>query len=234
MFPWGYNQQAATIKISTYTTANAPTPIETVPVTEGASGLSLEAAGVTNSDINHTHRIRYGSNKWSESDLRMRLNSTEPIGGNVWERKSKFSHKPSWATNESGFLHGVDADFLAVLGNVRKTTALNTITDGGGSETLDEKIFLLSRSEVFAGKENNVDEGSPYPYYKNYSDYTSENAGNDKNRIKYNSGGTSYYWWLRSPVTGHASSVRYVDPSGALNGVGASSSNGLALACCII
>ena len=131
-------------------------------------------------------------------------------------------------------LGGVDPDFLSVLGEVTKVTALNTLTDGGGSKTSTEKIFLLSCSEVYGNFENSVDEGAAYPYYKNYSDFASKNDGNDTNRIKYQSNGTPYYWWLRTPDTGDARYVRFVIPTGALNTYIASNSLGLAPACCII
>lgn len=233
MFPWAYQQQASATKVSTYVNANASAAIETVSVQEGSEGTSLGTADGTVSDLNHIHRARYGSNNWAESDLRMRLNSSAAPGG-TWTRQSKFSHKPSWADTESGFLRGVDPDFLSVLGEVTKVTALNTLTDGGGSKTSTEKIFLLSRSEVYGNFENSVDEGAAYPYYKNYSDFASKNDDNDTNRIKYQSNGTPYYWWLRTPYTGNASNVRGVTPTGAINSSGASNSSGLAPACCII
>ena len=93
---------------------------------------------------------------------------------------------------------------------------------------------MLSRSEVYGNFENSVDEGAAYPYYKNYSDFASKNDGNDTNRIKYQSNGTPSYWWLRTPITGYASNVRYVNPTGAINSGGANGSIGLAPACCII
>ena len=157
----------------------------------------------------------------------MRLNSSAAPGG-TWTRQSKFSRKPSWADTESGFLRGVDPDFLSVLGEVTKVTALNTLTDGGGSKTSTEKIFLLSCSEVYGNFENSVDEGAAYP------DFASKNDGNDTNRIKYQSNGTPYYWWLRTPHTGYAHYVRNVYPTGAISYDGASHSDGLAPACCII
>lgn len=233
MFPWAYQQQASATKVSTYVNANASAAIETVSVQEGSEGTSLGTADGTVSDLNHIHRARYGSNNWAESDLRMRLNSSAAPGG-TWTRQSKFSHKPSWADTESGFLRGVDPDFLSVLGEVTKVTALNTLTDGGGSKTSTEKIFLLSRSEVYGNFENSVDEGAAYPYYKNYSDFASKNDGNDTNRIKYQSNGTPYYWWLRTPSTGSAVLVRYVNPTGAVGNGNANNSYGLAPACCII
>lgn len=233
MFPWAYQQQASATKVSTYVNANASAVIETVSVQEGSEGTSLGTADGTVSDLNHIQRARYGYNNWAESDLRMRLNSSAAPGG-TWTRQSKFSHKPSWADTESGFLRGVDPDFLSVLGEVTKVTALNTLTDGGGSETSTEKIFLLSRSEVYGNFENSVDEGAAYPYYKNYSDFAIKNDGNDTNRIKYQSNGTPYYWWLRTPSTGNAYNVRNVHPTGAVYGSGANNSFGLAPACCIV
>lgn len=233
MFPWAYQQQASATKVSTYVNANASAVIETVSVQEGSEGTSLGTADGTVSDLNHIHHVRYGSNNWAESDLRMRLNSSAAPGG-TWTRQSKFSHKPSWADTESGFLRGVDPDFLSVIGEVTKVTALNTLTDGGGSKTSTEKIFLLSRSEVYGNFENSVDEGAAYPYYKNYSDFASKNDGNDTNRIKYQSNGTPYYWWLRTPHTGYARHVRNVNPTGAIDHSHASNSFGLAPACCIV
>ena len=93
---------------------------------------------------------------------------------------------------------------------------------------------MLSRSEVYGNFENSVDEGAAYPYYKNYSDFASKNDGNDTNRIKYQSNGTPYYWWLRTPYTGNAYYVRTVTPTGAIYDYSANHSNGLAPACCII
>ena len=233
MFPWAYQQQASATKVSTYVNANASAVIETVSVQEGSEGMSLGTADGTVSDLNHIHRVRYGSNNWAESDLRMRLNSSAAPGG-TWTRQSKFSRKPSWADTESGWLRGVDPDFLSVLGEVKKVTALNTLTDGGGSKTSTEKIFLLSRSEVYGSFENSVDEGAAYPYYKNYSDFASKNDGNDTNRIKHQRNGTPYYWWLRAPLTGYAHYVRNVFPTGVIDSSGAYGSIGLAPACCII
>ena len=233
MFPWAFQQQASATKVSTYVNANASAVIETVSVQEGSEGTSLGTADGTVSGLNHIQRARYGSNNWAESDLRMRLNSSAAPGG-TWTRQSKFSHKPSWADTESGFLRGVDPDFISVLGEVTKVTTLNTLTDGEGSKASTEKIFLLSRSEVYGNLENGIDEGAAYPYYKNYSDFANKNDGNDTNRIKYLSNGTPYYWWLRTPSTDYAYGVRGVSPAGAVNSVSANNSYGLAPACCIV
>lgn len=228
MFPWGYQKQAADTKISTYGSVTSTTVIESVAVTEGANGTALETVG----ECNHTHRIRYGSNNWMQSAMRQYLNS-DAAAGSVWTPKTNFDRPPSWATNTAGFLNGLDADFLAVIGEVDKITTLNTLTDGGGSETNAEKFFLLSRSEVYGGKENGILEGDAYPYYSETSDLSAAGTGADTNRIKYRNG-AAQYWWLRSPYTSNSNYVRYVDTTGNVSNYTAFNSIGVAPACCII
>lgn len=228
MFPWGYQKQAADTKISTYASVTSTTVIESVAVTEGANGTALETVG----ECNHTHRIRYGSNNWMQSAMRQYLNS-DAAAGSVWTPKTNFDRPPSWATNTAGFLNGLDADFLAVIGEVDKITTLNTLTDGGGSETNAEKFFLLSRSEVYGGKENGILEGDAYPYYSETSDLSAAGTGADTNRIKYRNGAVQY-WWLRSPHTSISHGVRFVGTAGNVSNNLAATSYGVAPACCII
>lgn len=101
---------------------------------------------------------RYGYNNWEHSAIRQWLNS-EKTAGNWWEAKHLGDVAPGYATTYDGFLAGLDADFKKIIGTTKKVTALNTITDGGGSVELLEKIFLLSRTEVSGGNENNIAEG---------------------------------------------------------------------------
>ena len=76
-------------------------------------------------------------------------------------------------------------------------------------------------------------EGEPYPFYSDYSDYASANAGADKNRIKYR-GGSPQWWWLRTPNTGSGYGVRNVYAGGNLSINNANNSNGVAPACNVI
>lgn len=232
-FPWNWNTQASTTKVSTYKSRTDNAAIETVGVTEGTGGTSLGTADGKTTNMNHSHRIRYGSNNWVESAMRQYLNS-DKAAGSVWTPQTKFDRPPSWNASTAGFMNGLDADFLAVIGKTTKVTCRNTVTDGGGSDTTKDKFFLLSRREVFAGNEvSNVTEGEPYPFYSDYSDYTNANAGADKNRIKYR-GGSPQWWWLRTPNTGNGFSVRYVNTDGLLDSNGARNSNGVAPACNVI
>lgn len=233
MFPWGYNTQAASTKVSTYASRTATAAIESVSVVEGTEGTSLGTADGNTANMNHTHRIRYGSNNWVESAMRQWINS-DKAAGSVWTPQTKFDRPPSWAASTAGFLNGIDADFLEVIGETEKVTCRNTVTDGGGSDITTDKFFLLSRREVYAGNEvSGVIEGEPYPYYSDYSDLSAAGTGNDTNRIKYRNG-SPQYWWLRTPYSALGDRVRYIHPAGTMDYNGAHISSGVAPACNII
>lgn len=229
-FGWSYNTQASAAKITAYN--DEGTQIEQVGVTEGSDGTSLGTTDGTSTNLNHIHRVRFGSNNYAESAVRQFINS-DKAAGSVWESKTNFDRPPAWNANTAGFMNGLDSDFLAVIGKSNKVTALNSVTDGGGSVTLDDKFFLLSKSEVYGGLENNINEGSPYSYYANYSDLSSEGTGDDSNRIKYRSG-TAQWWFLRSPDSATGGNVRDVNPAGGVNYYIAGGSGGVAPACNII
>ena len=229
-FGWSYNTQASAAKITAYN--DEGTQIEQVGVIEGSGGTSLGTTDGTSTNLNHIHRVRFGSNNYAESAVRQFLNS-DKAAGSVWESKTNFDRPPAWNANTAGFMNGLDSDFLAVIGSVQKVTALNTVTDGGGSVTLDDKFFLLSRSEVYGGLENNTNEGSPYPYFSNYSDLSAAGTGNDMNRIKLRNDSVQA-WWLRSP--GYASSGNncVVGSNGNLTYSSVSDVYGISPACNII
>ena len=146
---------------------------------------------------------------------------------------TKFDRLPDWNSTLKGWMNGLDADFLAVVGKTTINTARNTVSDDGGYDTTKDKFFLLSRENVYAGKENSIDEGGAYPYYSNYSDHGSASTGADTNRIKYN-GSSASWWWLRSPHSGTAYSPRYVYYGGGVYGGSAMYSIGAVPACNII
>ena len=82
-----------------------------------------------------------------------------------------------------------------------------------------DKLFLLSRIEIF-GSTDNYSEGMQYDYYK---------AGNSKVK-KWN--GSAAAWWLRSPSAGSSTSFSVVSSSGSENGDIASRSCGVAFGFC--
>lgn len=230
MFPWGWQVQASTVKVSTYESRTATTAIESVSVAEGTSGTSLESLG----ECNHTHRIRYGSNNYNESAIRQWMNS-DGAAGTFWVSKTNYDRPPSWNASLNGFLYGMDKSFVDIVGNVKKLTALNTLTDNTDASFVetDEKFFLFSNDELYFATENGVDQGEPYAYYENYSTLAAAGSGADSNRTKYLNG-TARYYWMRSPHPWSATNVRIVYPDGSLNGGSAGGSHGAAPACCIV
>ena len=233
-FGWTYNAQASATKVTSYASATSTTAIEQVAVSEGADGTNLRkltAAGDFSNNLNSILRVRYGSNNYKESAIRQWLGSSA-AAGSVWTPQTKFDRPPLWAANTAGFMNGMDADFLAVIGKTHIVVTRNTVCDGGGYDEMDDYFFLLSRSEIYGGVEvSGVNEGSPYPYYADYSDLSAAGMGNDSNRIKYR-GGTAQFWWNRTPSSGSGSNVVYT--AGYVSSNGANNSYGVAPACNII
>lgn len=227
-----YNQAIAGKSVKTYASSISTAVIETATVSEGSGGTALGKTDGTVQNLNHIQRIIFGSNRYETSAIRQWINSAE-AKNSWWTPQTVFDRQPSQLTSENGFLYQLDADFLAVVGQAKKRTALNTVTDGGGYIDSDELFFLVSRSEVYGGLENNVNEGEPYPYYSDYSDHQSPSTAADTNRIKYRNG-SAQYWWLRSPYAGYARNARFVYPSGYISHYNAYNSIGVAPACNII
>lgn len=230
-----YNATAVNATISAFASGTATTATETVTMTEGSGGTDLGTAANAISEDGNTNSIQralLGSNNYRESAMRQYINSSK-AAGSVWTPQTKFDRPPSWAATTAGFLFGVDPEFVSVLGKVKKVTALNTVSDGGGSEETDEKVFLISRTEAYMGNEVAGGEGKAYAFYANYSDLAAPGTGKDTNRIKYRAGAAKY-WWLRSPHVGDALYVRLVSPSGELSNYYATNTFGVAPACVII
>lgn len=227
LFPWAYNTQASATKVSTYNSVTETTAIETVSVTEGRGGTDLGTADGKTANMNHTHRIRYGSNNWKESAMRQFLNSAAPAG-QVWKSQTKFDRPPSWEKTQAGWMNGLDPEFLAVVGTAKITNRTNSLYEEEGNTQqnyyTEDKFWLASRSEVYGGSESGLSDGTQFPYYVGTT---------NAEKIKYNTSGAARSWWLRSPYPSHAVVVRSVFTDGSLGYVNANSSTGVAAACVI-
>ena len=234
-FPWS-SGVASAVKVNSFASRTSTTAIEQVSVTEGTDGQNLgnlTIAGDFSNNLNSIHRVRYGSNNYKESAIRQWLNSSA-AAGSVWKPQTKWDRPPAWAATTAGFMNGMDADFLAVIGKTHIIVARNTACEGGGYDEMDDYFFLLSRREAYTGNEvASVIEGEPYPYYSDYSDLSAPGAGNDGNRVKYR-GGSAQWWWLRTSTSGNGSDVRRVGTPGNLHSNGAYTGLGVAPACNII
>jgi hypothetical protein len=160
--------------------------------------------------------MRYGSNNYPISAIRQWLNSESAMF--TWQPLGLYDMPSSYET--AGFINLLDADLQAVIGAVDKQVALATY-DGGDQELFSDKVFLLSRKEIFGDDEGDVTGEVVYPFW---------DGSSNADRIK----GSPSRWWLRSPYVANTINTRNVNSSGWFHNSSASDSYGLAPACVII
>lgn len=207
--------------------------------TEGSSGVSLGQTTASNgaayplaAHMNYTQRQRYGSNDPRSSVNMMWLNSNDAgaTSGNIaswWQPVSEFD-MPVKSTL-AGWLHGIDPEFLSVIGAVKKRTAFS-IAEGYGYYDEDQLIWQPSMTEMGSGMNNGVVETNPSGTFSVYERYNPLVA---TDRIKYQ-GTTARYWWLRCPNPSSAYGPRIINTSGSLNLNIASNTYGVVAGLCII
>lgn len=197
-----------------------------VNIVLAASGAGVALPGGSLSVQNHKDRVKYGNNNDEQSAARQVINSGG-AKGTIWLPQSIYDIAPTWESSLDGFLKDVDPAFLAAVGQTVRQTEKNTVTDGGGNVSLNDKFFLPSRMEIFGEKENVDHKGKQLDYYI---------GANDAKRIKLDNvdGVTPRIWWLRSPSAGGSYIVRDVHSSGASNSYGAYQGVGVAPACVIM
>ena len=230
MFPWSWQVQASTVKVSSYSSRTSTTAIETVSVTEGSGGTNLGTADGKSTNMNHTHRIRYGSNNIKESGLRQWLNSSA-TKGNFWTPQTKFDRPPSYANTLDGFLTTLPDDFKAVVKKRDRKVNTNNVSEVNDTlnsyYTISDKFWLASRFNVYGSEEvgSVTTDDVFFDYY---------NGASNTDRIKYDSSGVAWWWWLHTPSAGGAGGVRGVGTDGSLSdGHGAIGGDGVAPACVI-
>ena len=196
--------------------------------------MCFDAIEANNSN---SDRKQYGNNRYLHSNLLQWLNSNAaagawysaqhsadapPTNANVY---SNYNEYDAWA----GFLAMLEPKFVAELLDTTQTVVKNTVTDGGSYETVTSKMFLASTTEVGLANENSIAEGSLLALFSNdasrvayptsqcvsNSEYTNTNFTTSK----------GWYWWLRTPNSSYARSVRYVNTGGALGNDNACSGN---------
>jgi hypothetical protein len=206
--------------ITTYA-ADRTTPIETDLVVTQSAGVD------TLSPVNDHARCRRGSNNYTESVIRQWLNSE----ASTFEWVSKTNYDRPSTYSGGGFLHQLDPDLVAVLGAVDKQVIRNTVTDGGEQDVFSDKVFLLSRVEVYGGTEGETSGEAPYPYYESLA--PSPTTAALDGRIKH-LGSSARLWWLRSPNPASAYGPRRVDADGRVSDGSALHSIGAAPAVVIV
>ncbi|MDR2044156.1 MAG: DUF6273 domain-containing protein [Clostridium sp.] len=184
-----------------------------------------------------SNRASYGNNRYRTSNLRQWLNSGGAASSwwtaqNLTDGTTNTNNKDASPTTanmagyngyntEKGFLAYFSAELLAQLMTTSLTVAKNTITDGGSSETVSDKIFLASNTEVGLANENSIAEGSAFAMFNSNAARkatpTAEAVSNSNYTNTSLNTGAAWYWWLRTPYASISYSARSVGASGALS-----------------
>ena len=197
--------------------------------------MCFDAIEANNSN---SDRKQYGNNRYLHSNLLQWLNSNAaagawysaqhsadapPTNANVY---SNYNEYDAWA----GFLAMIEPKFVAELLDTTQTVVKNTVTDGGSYETVTSKMFLASTTEVGLANENSIAEGSLLALFSNDASRvaypTSECVSNSEYTNSSFATSKGWYWWLRTPYSSYARSVRSVYTDGSLSSNSAYNGNG--------
>ena len=209
-----YNATLEGASIDVFDSGNDFTANETVTMstTEIAGATDLGTINnAFNGNFNSCQRALLGNNRWKESAIRQHLNS-DAVAGSVWAPQNHWDRPPSWKDSTEGFMNGLETSFTNYVADVEIDTYRNTVCDGGGLDTTEDKFFLAGRNELFFPQEG-ADNGVAFELYKQESISSIAHVGADPIRVKKTSGSAAY-WWLRSPIVGFAGIVRNVFPTG--------------------
>lgn len=208
--------------------------------------ILLRAVDAKEPNNTNSDRQQKGNNRYSVSNIDHWLNSTASAG--QWYSPQHSTDQSPNSTNvvtrnpydtDAGFLNGFDARFIAAMQDTTIKVARNTVTDGGGYDTLTRKVFLPSLAELFNQAENSIMEGSLLQYFQANTDSIrkakiSTYAAEDNNNKGSNSvtAGTASYYWMRTLRSSSSYDVRIVEPDGSLHlGVAYDGYNGIRPLC---
>lgn len=233
------DQAAGKWRVYSFASKEATDPLETVSVTEGNGGTALGTmVPAGNGKINSLHRLSYGYNRWAQSAIRQFLNSIAEVG-KWWSPQNNFDRRPDQLLSKAGFLSGFGEDFLSCIGEVKVTTALNTVTDAADGETEDtyDKFFLPSLQQMYVNPQKADVEGETWEYWKRASGLaTPMSQGSTYPQIRcfaIENTASAQYVRLRSASRGDGNNAWYVSSSGYVGNGSAIGANRCAPACVI-
>lgn len=155
-----------------------------------------------------TARKNQGNNRYLYSAVRQIINSDQAKGA-WWTKQHDYDVAPSYLNQKAGFLSEF-TDYEKEILYQRKLKCVLDTNDGGGSETMTDKMWLASSYEV--GLEVTVPTENTH-VFDGFTDNTSRSYTSN--------------WWLRTVQDANsanpksASIVRYVNASGTLNFIAA-------------
>lgn len=187
--------------------------------------IGFDAKEPSNSN---TDRQNYGNNRYLHANLRQWLNSA--AAANAWYTAQHAADAPPNSgavtynpyTALAGFLNAFTTNERNAILSTTLTVAKNTVTDGGGSETVADKVFLLSNTEVGLANENGIAEGSLLALFSTSSNRIAQPTAAAVSNSDYTNASlnasSAWYWWLRTPYASDSYYVRRVSTDGTLDG----------------
>jgi hypothetical protein len=183
--------------------------------------MAHDGKEANNSDSN---RKSYGNNRYKDSNIRQWLNKDSAAG--TWYEAQHSADAPPTTANCAnyngydtlpGFLNGFTAEEKAALLSTTLTVGKASV-DGGGTETVTDKIFPLSGTEV--GLSTDFTEGSKLALFSDNASRIAMPTADAVSNSNYTSSSlkvsAGWYYWLRTPYASNSYIVRSVNASGAL------------------
>lgn len=169
------------------------------------------------------NRKSYGYNRWRDSGVRQWLNS-QSAGGTYYIQPHIWDN-PSNQMATSGFMCGFDqVGFLDNVATVIHQVAVNTSDSCGGFDTVTDRFFLPTTTQV--GNGGNAG-GTVFQYY-------TTDAQAKRVKYSYSAKTAGQFWWTAAPNVGTSTYVWLIIPAGSLNSFNANNSLGSVPACVII
>jgi len=167
-------------------------------------------------------RRDHGNNRYAHSNIRQWLNKdtspwyvaqhsydAPPNKSNVWNGNDYEA--------EAGFLSNFSAELKSKLLLTTLTVVTDpSVDDGLRSESVQDKVFLLSRTEVGLGNEKGIAEGTPFSFFSSDAAkqaYPTEEAVSNSDykrdiiRDYSLDASQPWHWWLRTQQAGYPSSA---------------------------
>ena len=183
----------------------------------------FDAKEPNNSD---SSRKTNGNNRYKDSNIRQWLNKADLN----WFVKTHTAdepptdsgmNQPTGYDDIEGYLSFLTEEELNALVPTNIRVAKNTVTDGGGSEIVQDLFFLPSTTELGLANENSIAEGTLLPLFSDDASriayLTPQCFDNTKSASKPATINDAWYYWLRSPNSSYSCNVRNVNTSGALD-----------------
>ena len=201
--------------VTTYASRGDDTVVESLATTKVTTPSGTSLGQVAHNVVTETNncwtRVIYGYNRWSQSAIRQYLNSD--AAADWWEPQNPFDRPPTYVAR-AGFLAGLPAELVAVMGKVKTQTLCNSVTDGSVVDTTYDKVTLPSFAEAFVNDSAAAKavEGEPWDWFV----YQSDNGGvpltigttyPQTRAFAINAKTTAQHVWSRSPNRSNANYV---------------------------